>query len=135
LQDQWLSMNIEVNATLIVQIINFWIAYHLFRVILLKPAYSAICRDQETKLLLTDLITQHHQLLDQQRAALAAQWQDTHRFFKEHTPGIVDIPSIVHEPLPPLQPVPLDPKTVHAVQDQITHLIVTELQGAPHDYP
>ena len=42
-------MNVNFNATIIIQAINFFIAYLLFRFILLKPAYAAIKEDDRAR--------------------------------------------------------------------------------------
>ena len=77
-------MNININATLIIQAINFFIAYFLFRFILLKPAYAAIGQQAAVKASLEQLIVDDKRLIEKRRQHMAAQWLESYAFFKKY---------------------------------------------------
>jgi hypothetical protein len=127
-------MNIEVNATLIIQIINFFIAYFLFRFILLKPAYAAIQEDEEVKQSLEQLIEDDKRAIETRRQTIADQWQASHTFFKKYTPKPVDTVALYKEVMPKIQlrEKPLDQKTVQLMKDRISQAIIQSI-GTSND--
>jgi hypothetical protein len=104
----------NINATIILQAINFGIAYLIFRFILLKPAYAAIVADNKKKAQLESLVADGKQAIERKQQQIAQQWQASYLFFKQHTPE--QAPSLmVHRTPITLAPV-VEPTTQQIVQ-------------------
>ena len=86
-------MNITINATILFQAFNFWIAYFIFRVVLLRPAYAAIVADNERKSTLESLVAQDKKRIEDTQKEIAAQWQSSYLFFKQQAPAQISLGS------------------------------------------
>ena len=79
-------MNISVDATIIVQAVNFFIAYLLFRFILLKPAYRIILEEQQDKDSLEKLVADDKRQVEKKRQEQQDQWVTSSRYFQKQIP-------------------------------------------------
>ena len=76
----------NINATLIVQALNFCIAYFLFRFILLKPAYTLICERNRAKITIEKKVaTAESDVADAQKRR-EAQWRACRKKCIKHAP-------------------------------------------------
>ena len=76
----------NVNATLLIQIFNFFIAYLMFRYFLLKPAYRAIQQDIHKKESLEFLVEDDKRHIEQRRQQGLNEWRDARAYFYRHMP-------------------------------------------------
>ncbi len=114
----------NINATLIVQVINFFIAYFLFRFILLKPAYTIIVEEQETKALLEQLISDDKRLIAKREQELQEQWRENYVFFKKNLPEPLDHVALFKGTAPKIKLPSLDQTGLVEVKDNLVSLIV-----------
>ena len=83
-------MNIQVNITVLVQIINFLIAYAILRFILFRPAVELILADEKKRSDLREAIASKYSLITREKGVLLAQWQQAHLFYEQHAPVVDD---------------------------------------------
>lgn len=119
----------NINATLIIQVINFFIAYLLFRVILLKPAYAAICEEQETKASLEQLIDDDKRLIEDRHHYIAKQWRESYMFFKKNLPESVDQIALFKGTFPKIKLKPVDTMALTDIKNKIAQRIMTVAEG------
>lgn len=76
----------NINATLLVQAGNFFIAYLLFRIILLKPACEVV--DQENVFLnsLHEQLELGQEQFEKKQLLQRKQWLQVHEFYKKNQP-------------------------------------------------
>ncbi len=79
-------MMISLNATLIVQVINFGIAYILFRAILFKPAVATIEQERAHLDALNERIANDRKKFEDRKQVQREQWLLSKEYFGQHTP-------------------------------------------------
>ncbi len=119
----------NINATLIVQAINFFIAYLLFRFILLKPAYAAIVEEQETKASLEQLIIDDKRLIENRRQELVNQWREASSFFRKNVPEPIDHIALFKGAFPKIKLKPIDQAALAEVKTKVVKAIVMNVRG------
>lgn len=92
----------NINATLIVQAVNFFIAYLLFRFILLKPAYYAIEQEQAYHESLQEQVEQGQEQFYEKQKQQKKQWLRVHQFYQKNKPIVPDSSEIFQGLCPPL---------------------------------
>lgn len=78
----------NINATLLVQAGNFLIAYLLFRLILLKPAYAVIEQEDAVRDSLEEEIMHGQEQLNDKKEFQKKQWLQVHQFYKKNQPTL-----------------------------------------------
>ena len=81
-------MAMEINATLVVQAFNFFVAYVLLRLLLFKPAVKALRQERDEKEHLESLITQREQGLDETAEEKRRAWQKFQEQFAQASPPV-----------------------------------------------
>lgn len=80
----------NINATLLVQAGNFFIAYLLFRLILLKPACAIIEQEDAARDSLEEGIAHGQEQLNEKKEFQKKQWLQVHQFYKKNQPTLPD---------------------------------------------
>ncbi len=113
---------------MIVQAINFFIAYFLFRFILLKPAYSAIVEEQETKTSIEQLISDHQRLIERRRQEMIQYWRESASFFRKNMPIPIDHIALFKGTYPKIK---LKPEKISLteMEQKLVHAIVRNVRG------
>ena len=114
----------NINATLIVQVINFFIAYLLFRVILLKPAYAVMCHEQELKVSLEQRIAADKSAIEARRRESAQQWHENYLFFQKSIPIAVNQVLLFKGLMPKIKLHPIDPLALNDLKNQMIETII-----------
>lgn len=83
-------MHINFNATLLIQVFNFGIAYLLIRVLLLKPAIAVRNQEQETRDAAIELISRRQQQIEQTIYTQHQVWRSCNAYYADHKPEITD---------------------------------------------
>ncbi len=86
-------MTMNVNATLVIQAINFSIAYILLRKFLLKPAVAVMQHEQQEQESVKIVIAQQEQSLILKENERQKNWHNCRAYFKENRP-CVDAPQL-----------------------------------------
>lgn len=119
----------NVNATIILQAINFGIAYVLFWHILLKPAYAIIAADDQKKERLEQLLIQDQERIDFQKNELSSLRRSNYLFFKKHIPEQLEHSLIDRKAFPMVQLKPIEQDQVHAAQEKAVDALVKAIGG------
>lgn len=93
-------MGIGFNATFLVQIINFYIAYILFYHLLFKPASVVLARERAHVDDINNQIARDQAVLEERRGMQRHYWLAVHNYFKRTTPSIsqkIERPSLEYE--------------------------------------
>ena len=100
----------QLNLTLVVQIINFWIAYLMIKYILLKPAIAHIEADEQRAHLITEHIGQWNYQLATLENEVAQHWSMAQTYFSNHRPELARVcPPFLHE----IWPIDVSAPTAH----------------------
>lgn len=86
------------NATLIIQIFNFLIAYIIVRFFIVNPLLAVIQKEDEQEAALAHAIQERQMTVENKRNELEVYWSGCKQHFASHTPSV------------PLRPIPLSGK-------------------------
>lgn len=81
----------NINATLFIQIINFGVAFLLFRFLLFKPAMAIIEQERVHVDSLNKLVETDRAHLEERRKQVREQWGDARKYFEGHVPEPVSV--------------------------------------------
>lgn len=96
-------MNVQINATLVVQIINFVIAYVVLRFIFLKPAVALVEAEEQKRADLRTIISYNYVLVMREKDALYNQWREGHLFYQKQAPPVQDLDLVLFKDIYPVQ--------------------------------
>lgn len=82
------------NATLLIQVINFFIAYGIVRFFIVKPLLALIQQEDAQAASLAQAVQERQMTIENKRHELEVYWSECKDHFASHTP------SISHRPLP-----------------------------------
>lgn len=89
----------NVNATLIVQGLNFYLFYWIVRVFLFKPVIGYIERIQEEHEALQAVIAQRQEIITEIYHARQEKWQECRQYCSSKVPRLTHLPTIMeHNP-------------------------------------
>lgn len=77
-----------INLTLVVQMINFLMAYYFISKVLLRPAYEAIKSDENKTRQLHGLIEAEQERLDEKNDYKKRRWQMCQNYFYKNKPSL-----------------------------------------------
>jgi len=117
----------NINATLFVQAINFFIAYLLFRFILLKPAYQAIQLEQQEKDQLEERVESDKKALDDMRQLKIAQWRSCQQQCTDYIPGALQKVEIFRGIVPSVSVPTLSIQDRRIMKERISHTIASRI--------
>lgn len=80
----------EINATLVIQILNFLIAWFILHVCYFKPAITYIYNMQQAYDQLNRTLADSQDRITQKEDALQSIWNLFKRFSKQHTPEVTE---------------------------------------------
>ncbi len=120
----------NINATLFVQAINFFIAYLLFRFILLKPAYHAIVQEQEDQGRLEGLVAGDKKSLEDTRKKQTARWLACQRYCKKYLPGQINEVELFRGITPKISVHAPSSRELSSMTERISQTIIARVGGA-----
>jgi hypothetical protein len=88
-----------INSTLLVQMINFGIAYCLFRFLFFSPLLQMMDKEQKTEKELTTTIETQQTLLSSLHRTHQEQWNSHYLAYNKNLPSINQKPIIVEQQL------------------------------------
>ena len=121
----------NVNATLIVQMFNFFIVYLMLRRLLFKPVVAIIQHEEAQKKALHDIIAQQKKSLDIQEKERQRHWYACQEYFATHQPASSKqhiISDIIEDDAGEDNPLPADSMTTiitqvrTALEEKIKHV-------------
>jgi hypothetical protein len=79
-----------VNLTLVVQALNFFVAYLILKYLLLKPAVQAIAAEDAHQQQLVCLVQESHVRIQEKKQEIQQRWRDCQQEFVQNAPAIAD---------------------------------------------
>ena len=117
-----------INATLLVQALNFFIAHLLFRFLLVNPAVQAIQQEQHERDGLNDLVKEREQKLQETTEEKQQAWRAFQEQFSVAAPP-VRRSLVTHLDVEPEQKSePLTPDQVEELAKEVQQKLVKEVQ-------
>lgn len=110
-----------INCTLIVQAINFFIAFFIIKYFFFKPVLAQIHAEDAFQESLINTVQAHRIIVVQKEQELLAQWQSAQRYFEENSP------STRSEPFFSVKPAIQKPIFEQSIVDSIAKKAATEL--------
>ena len=120
-----------INLTLVVQAINFFVAYYILNTVLFKHAVAIIQREDTQRNALRQAIINEHRRMQSLQEQKQEQWKQYQRSLLDQQPQNIlaeDILSI--QSTPPIPQVKLSQSYLDTLTDDITTVIV---QRITHD--
>jgi len=109
----------NINATIFIQAINFFIVYCILRIFLFKPVVLVIDHEQDELLALLGLINQQKKTIEIQEKERLRYRYDCHEYFKNHGPDLFQQDDVSDEGNPVLFEDSLSP----SIEKDITVLV------------
>ncbi len=120
-----------INITILVQMINFIIAYVIIRTLLLKPAVTVILQEEEHRATLDKSIENIDKANKAKQETMAYQWSVCKQEFGEHAPEISETERVLRTPpaveLPAIPE--LDKKSIEPMADSLAHDLVERISN------
>ncbi len=112
----------NINVTLVIQAINFFIAYWIMRIFLFKPALREIQGEQMQQAKLNTIIRQQEQSITIKEDERQKHWQACRNYFRDNKP-FIDLKKLVIKEEIPEVPLPI-------VSKELVDKLVDETQQA-----
>lgn len=112
----------NINATLVIQAINFCIAYVILRKLLFEPAIQAIAKEEAVLADMRQAIFHDQQFIAAKQESLRQQWQNSHEFCEQNKPEVLHT-SIIQNISPILEVKPVNPEHAQACVTEIAHIM------------
>lgn len=123
-----------INATLVAQIIHFFIAYWILRVFFFKPALHELEAEHNEKIHLEDTIHRAAQALAQKQLTREAQWREVQGFYAIHRPALDEHERFFFRDITPTLIAPqLRERDVQELIDQSSKELATKIRKIYHD--
>ena len=117
-----------LNGTLVIQVINFCIAYFLLRWLYFKPAIALIQKEEEFNVLLKNTITEHSLVIKQNDQRRQEYWSKCRLFFKERKPLIKESNAFVtKEVTPSVQEPVYSEGALRKLSDNVIHMLTKRI--------
>jgi len=119
---------ISVNFTLVVQAINFLIAYIMIRKLFLRPVVEAIHEDERTYSQHVGLIEVQRERVRVKNTEIEDSWKECQRDFKEYEPDVDPTKQVVVKAVTGIKNIPpLDKKTVNQISEKIAKELIEKV--------
>jgi hypothetical protein len=87
-----------INCTIIVQAINFFIAFFIIKYFFFKPVLAQINAEDSFQESLLNTVQANRTIVAQKEKELAEQWRSAQQYFDQHTPSTVQEPFFASKP-------------------------------------
>ena len=119
----------EINSTLIVQMIHFFIAYGLLKKFLFKPVFYEIEQEDQLRFDLMYAVESRTVLIAQRERALREQWQEYRKKFAQKNPLQTEkLNIIVNGVSPDAILVEVDSQKINQLADTVTSSLLKRLK-------
>ncbi len=110
-----------INCTLIVQAINFFIAFLIIKYCFFKPVVAEIHAEDALQESLMNTVQARRKIVAEKEQELLSQWQSAQQHFEHNTP------SLRQEPFFSTKPSLVKPHFDHRMVDDVAKRVATEL--------
>ena len=118
----------NINATFFIQLFHFFIAYIILDRLLLRPWFSIIQDDEQTKATLNVSLDEARQQVHEKELLKQRLWEEARHTFSKATPPLSHAPSIsfvARTPSPSL--FMLDTQAMERYKEEMEHYLITRL--------
>jgi hypothetical protein len=119
---------VEINLTLLVQVINFALAYIVLRNFFFKPIVEAIQKEDQEKESLIDTIEQRRVMLEEREKERQMQWRKCQTYFVKQAPVFPSRTALIAKSPLRLISSSFDPKTIEEYSTFIADDIVQKVR-------
>lgn len=119
----------DLNVTILIQIVNFIIAYIIIRTLLLKPTVAVILQEEEHRAKLDETLHSIETANKSKEDTLAREWDSCKKQFEEHSPEVIDSQQVLETPsTESLKEIPaLDKKSIEPMTDRLANELTERL--------
>ncbi len=116
----------NINVTLVVQAVNFFVAYWIMRILLFKPALQVIQGEQMQQARLNTIIRQQEQSITIKEDERQKHWQACRDYFRDNKP-FIDLTKLVIKEIPEVS-VPVVPQElVDKLADETQQALIQKI--------
>lgn len=118
-----------INITLIIQIVNFLIAYTFLRFLFFKPAYTVIKIEQQEQDAFHNILVQQNAIIARKELELQERWCECQEYFLRNTPPVKMVELFVFKHITPSveKPVSLAPQMINELVDNIQKILIEKV--------
>ena len=111
----------DINITILIQIVNFIIAYVIIRTLLLKPTVAVILQEEEHRANIAKSIENNSKSNKAKEEAMARSWAAYRQQFGEHAPEVAQNEQALRTKSVEVMPEvpPFDKRSVEPTADQL----------------
>jgi hypothetical protein len=119
----------DINITILVQIVNFSVAYTIIRHLLLKPAVSVILQEEEHQAFLNKKLHSLESAIKTKEETLACEWHSSQQEFGKHAPAVIEAQQAIEDLcIESVKEAPrLDKKTIEPMADSVAQELTERL--------
>jgi hypothetical protein len=122
---------VNINITVLAQIINFWIAYWILRILFFRPTVAAMQKEENEVASLTHTIALKKQTIEEAQTAQKDQWNQFRNFCKFNNQNYIigkkEHITQNHTKYSDL----IDTTRLKKLTDEYTNRLVSFLKGSP----
>ena len=122
-------MALDINATLIVQSFNIFVAYVLLRKLLFKPAIQALQQEQQEREHLKSLVSQREDTLAKTEEKKQCAWQEHQALFSQSSPPVRQAQVMPSHVEPMQQPVELTDNQIATLAQDVQRVILKKVKN------
>ncbi len=112
-------MTMQINLTIVVQMIHFLFAYLILSKFFLRPGYDALKEDDERLHNLRSVLIQEQEILAQKKEYKRSRWQICQNYFYKHRP-VFETEILGLQFIKPIESVSIDKHTVKTYAEEIS---------------
>ena len=118
----------NINATLLVQAINFFIAYLLFRHIFLKPGYQELQEKKAHQASLEDTVAHDKRAIEETRQKQKDAWLIFRKWCSEYHPSWISKIFFFRGITTPIKPKKIEKEQKERARDQLVETMITMIK-------
>ncbi len=116
----------NLNATLVVQMINFFLAYWIMRIFLFKPALQVAQEEQAEQQRLNIIIKQQEQSMEIKENERQKHWQMCRDYFQDNQPPI-DSKKLISSNVSEVSVPKVSQKLIDEIADEAQQVLVQKI--------
>lgn len=118
----------NINLTIVVQALNFFLAYMVMKKLLLKPAVEEIELDDQVRVSIDEAIRSHEISISTKEQEISKQWATCQRHFALYTPFLDDlryVPRVKEDLI--IEVMPLSKDRMQELTHKVANIIVEDV--------
>lgn len=121
-----------VNLTLVVQAVNFFVAYLILKYLLLKPALQAIAAEDAHQQQLVSQVQENHVRIQEKKQEIQQRWRDCQEEFVQNAPAIAHDELVIRLPVRVLTLEPIHEEKVELRSGELQNELIKKVGHVRH---